>query len=151
MKPVGPAACFAVLALLIAGCGPIGPFPGGRLRGELVVEPVTDWSFTDEHMTIAVETRPGFPHSVTTICFVHEGQLYVPSLEPRGKKWPYYILDNPNVRLKIGDKVYPGRAVRVTDLTLDDVRASAAVKYPRLSEQGDELPEIWLYRIDPRG
>lgn len=141
----------AIVALLVAGCGPIGPFPGGRLRGEVVVDPVTDWSFTDEHTTIAVETRPSFPHSVTTICFVHEGNLYVPSLDPRGKKWPYYLLENPNVRLKIGDKVYPGRAVRVTDLDVQTVRASASKKYPQLAEQGDALPEVWLYRIDPRG
>ena len=58
---------------------PLGPIAGRELTGEVVAEPVSDWSFTDEHNLIAVETRPDAPHSVTTICIAHEGALYVPA------------------------------------------------------------------------
>lgn len=130
-------------------CGPIGPVPGGPLTGEVVIGPITDWTFTDEHMQIQVETRPSFPHSVTTICFTHEGQLYVPALNPRGKSWPFFALANPHVRLRIGDKVYLGHAHRVSDLDVDAVVASAARKYPQIGEQErDALGEVWLFRID---
>ena len=147
------AALAAVLVTVLSGCGPIGPFPGGRLYGEVVPGPVEDWTFTDEHLTIAVESRPGFPHWVTTICFTHEGRLYVPALRPQGKRWPFFVLENSHVRLKIGDKIYLGRAHRVLDESqFDGLLAAAREKYPQLgvSEQ-DALPEIWVFRIDPVG
>ncbi len=137
-------------ALLLA-CGPIGPVPGGPLRGEVVSGPVEDWSFSDEHTLIAVETRPGFPHSVTTICFTHEGHLYVPARDGASKRWTRFVLADPHVRLKIGDKVYLGRAVRVDDLVADEgLIASAGRKYPRLGELSrEELAGVWLFRIEP--
>ena len=143
----------AALLTVLSACGPIGPFPGGRLFGDVVPGPVEDWSFSDAYQTIAVETRPGFPHSITTICFTHEGQLYVPALRPQGKRWPFFVLENSHVRLKIGDKIYLGRANRVLDESaFESLRASAQKKYPQLGEQDPEsLPEIWVFRIDPVG
>ncbi len=47
-------------ALLGGACGPQGPLgilPGGPLAGEVVEAPVADWSFTDAHLTVALETR----------------------------------------------------------------------------------------------
>ena len=41
---------------------------GRALSGTLVTSPVDNWSFTDEHEFIAVETRPAAPHSVTVVC-----------------------------------------------------------------------------------
>ena len=144
------ATAVAVACVVLLSCGPIAIFPGGRLRGELVTEPVADWSFSDAHMTIAVEVRPSFPHSVTTICFTHEGQLYVPASRGSSKKWTHYVLDNPNVRLKIGSKVYLGRASRVLDDSRSDaMRASAAAKYDAF-DANQEIPDLWLFRIDPR-
>ncbi len=144
-----------VLALLALGCGPWGRIPGGRLFGEVITGPVDDWSFSDSHNTIALETRPGFPHSVTTIVFTHEGDLYIPSRSPRGKAWPYYVLANPSVRLKIGDAIYLGRAVRVTDAdTLSAAFGSLRKKYQRMAGSGDPdapLPDVWLFRIEPPG
>jgi hypothetical protein len=151
---------FATLALLLSsaaplllGCGPLGPFPGGPLRGEVVVEPVSDWSFSDEHMLIQVETRPSFPHSITTICFTHRGKLYVPAADAAGKRWPFYVLQDPHVRVKIGDKIYPGRAVRVTDARLRDALiTSAGRKYEQISERDrEQFDGLWVFRIDPLG
>ena len=148
MRPV-----LLVVALLALGCGPWGPVSGGRLFGVVVPGPVDDWSFTAAHDTIALETRPGFPHSVTTIVFTHGGDLYVPSRNPMGKTWPSYVLANPSVRLKIGDAIYLGRAVRVTDVdTLSAAFGSLRKKYPRMAESADPdapLPDVWLFRIDP--
>ncbi len=142
------------LALLLAlpACGPIGPVPGGRLSGEVVLDPVDDWSFSDAHPLIQVESRPWFPHSVTTICFTHEGVLYVPAGNPRGKNWPHFVLDDPRVRLKIGDKIYRGRARRVSGEEVSDAMlASARAKYEQMPASREDLPEIWLFRIDSAG
>ena len=51
-------------ALLLAACGPLGPFPSGELSGELETEPVSDWSFLAAHETVQLETRPDDPYSL---------------------------------------------------------------------------------------
>lgn len=142
-----------IACLGLVSCGPWGGFPGGRLYGQIASAPVGDWSFTEEHQLIAVETRPAFPHSVTTICFTHQGQLYVPSRSPLGKKWPRYALEDPRVRLKIGEKIYLGRAVRVSDADLlPGLGEAIGQKYPRFAgTDTSEADAFWFFRIDPRG
>ena len=136
----------------LAACGPIGRFPGGPLRGEVVTDPVTDWSFTEEYQTIEVETRPSFPHSITTVCFTHAGQLYIPSRNPREKRWPRYVLDDPRIRLRIGGQIYERRAVRVSDtLELEELFGALGRKYKRLQQAHlSKRPELWFFRVEPR-
>ena len=62
---------------------------GRTLSGEEFPYP-ENWDFTNDHFTIAVETRPEDPHSVTTVCFVHEGALYVPAQSGSSKRWPAF-------------------------------------------------------------
>jgi hypothetical protein len=133
---------------------PIGPLAGKRLTGEVASETPADWSFSDAHMTIAVEVRPDDPHSITTICFVHEGTLYVPAQGGSEKEWTQMVLADPRVRLKIGERIYPARATRITDESQREAMiASAAGKYERLAaaQAGENPPEdVWVFRIDPR-
>ena len=154
LKLVGyaAAALLAVLTLVLFFRGePLGPIPGRELSGEVVSEPIAEWDFSDGYRTVAGETRPGRPHSVTTVCFVHEGQLYVPASDGADKRWARYVLDDPRVRLKVGDRIYPGRATRVTDEALRGALIEAARgKYPRIvGEMDDEaLARIWVFRVD---
>ena len=130
---------------------PIGILAGKQVTGEEVSYPA-DWSFSDEHMLIAVETRTGNPHSVTTICFVHEGDLFIPAREGSTKDWPAYVLADSRVRLKIGGKVYPAALERVTDMTIADLGPSLSGKYPRLAvtSEADVPPDTWLFRVTER-
>ncbi len=123
----------AVLALVASGCG--GPFfiiPGGALKGEVVSEPVDDWSFVDDEF-IDLETRPDDPYSVELNYFVREGALYIDPAPER--RWLEHIRADPRVRVRFGGKVYPLRAV--------------------LAGQPGELegfaPDRFVYRLDPRG
>jgi hypothetical protein len=128
---------------------PLGPIAGRALSGTPASYP-SSWEFTDEHDTIAVEVRPEDPHSVTTICFVHQGSLYVPAQSGSSKDWTQYVLGNSQVRLKVGERIFQARALRVTDAEPSSFFASASKKYERLASQ-DELPEdLWLFRIAPR-
>ena len=121
----------AGLALItLLGCGPIGLLAGGPLTGEVVLETVDDWSFTEDVGLVQVETRPGFPHSVTTICYGAGSDLYIPARDPIGKRWVRFAIENPNVRVRVDGKVYPRRAVRVTDPEeLEGVLIGMATKY----------------------
>ena len=53
--------------------------PGGRLSGEELTGPVTDWSFMQKHRIVTLEVRPSDPYSVNTSCFLFKGVLYVRS------------------------------------------------------------------------
>ena len=64
-----------VVAFVFAGCGPIGPIPGGALGGELGPAVVRDWSFADEVENAQLETRPGDPHSVNTWWGAVDGRI----------------------------------------------------------------------------
>ncbi len=144
-----------VLALITGGLwifrgDPVFMISGKELQGEFSPYP-RDWKFTDEYSTIAIETRPLDPHSVTTLCFVHEGNLYIPAQNGSGKEWTQYVLEESSVRLKVGNKVYPAKAERVLPLDLAEYQESIAAKYPEMGERSPEdLPEdIWLFRIRP--
>jgi hypothetical protein len=147
----------ALLLLLVVVAGtlyarrtnPIGPIAGRQLAGEVVAEPVSDWSFAKDERTIAIETRPASPYSVTTWSFVYEGQLYVPASAGSTKSWTHYAAADPRVRVKIGDKIYPGIATRVTDASLrEPLREVARTKYD-LAQFGNAGPsDVWLFRIE---
>jgi hypothetical protein len=105
------AACAVILGLGLVACGgPFLVFPGGRLSGEVVTEPVSDWSFAED-MFIDLETRPDDPYSVELNYIVRDGRLYVDPAE--GRRWLEHIREDPNLRVRLGGKVYPVKAVLV--------------------------------------
>ncbi len=139
------------LVFLLVACGPWGRIPGGRVHGEQVSERIADWRFTDVEQLAVVETRPVFPHSVTTVLFTHEGALYIPSAEPRSKRWPRFVLEDPSVRIEIAGKVYAGELVREEDPgKLEALIAAVRAKYPRLAASATEQPdrEVWFFRFE---
>jgi hypothetical protein len=152
LHPPGPvrlrlAVACAVLAA--AACGPVGPIPGGKLEGEIVAEPVEDWSFTNPHDTIALETRPEDPHSVTVWCVAQEGGLYIPSRHPEKKRWVQYVAAEPNVRVRVADRIYPARIERVSDpAELDAVVPLLVRKYDLDPPDTDDEKDVWLFRVE---
>jgi len=160
------AACVLVATLVAAsGCGPWGPlgvFPGGPLAGETVSGAVEDWSFTDEHLIVSIETRGRlFRHSVTVLCISEGGRLYIPSRFAPRKRWVQNILRDPRVRIGVEGRVYEGRAVRVSERGGDsDVSRAFLRKYvgieaehvrslPEEPAPGDDHALMWMFRIDP--
>jgi hypothetical protein len=140
----------AVLSATIAGIGvvarfsdgPIGPFPGGKLRlGPLVTEANVDWSLATGGESGIQGAEPLFVElqlveplgSRTTGAMLYEGQLFVPcdlgflwrrvpapprwmlSLIYRFKRWHEDVLLDSRVVLRVGAKRYEREAVRVTD------------------------------------
>ena len=89
--------------------------PGLWLKGEVVSTPVSDWSFTDKIQTIKIQTQTPIllPYSVSIWCAVYNNNLYVTSY--RGRRWVEDIVNNPHVRLKIGDRVFERNLALVND------------------------------------
>ncbi len=127
---------------------PIQMLAGKELTGAEAAYP-SDWSFSDETPLCAVEVRPEDPHSVTTVCFVHDGVLHVPAQDGSKKAWTAMVLDDPRVRVKVGDTLYPARAVRVVVDDVTPILESAAAKYSQMADR-EPPPDVWLFRIEPR-
>jgi hypothetical protein len=91
-------------ALLFAACGPIVMIPGGALSGTLKPAPA-DWSFTDAIDNVQLETRPGDPYSVN-VWGIGAGKDFFIAAGESSNTWAQHILEDPNVRLRVGDDLY---------------------------------------------
>jgi hypothetical protein len=146
--------CFA-LAITLTACGPLGPIPGGALRGARANQPPTSWIDYADVEQIQLESRPLDPYSVNTWCGVYAERLYVPTSmilgadDPMERTWVKNVLDDPDVRVRIGDIVYPLRAVRVEDeKELLAVRQVLLAKYE--IESDPHVEQGWIFRLEPR-
>jgi hypothetical protein len=152
-----------LLVLTATGClDPKDRRPGLGLSGEVVSDAISDWSFSDDHPEIFLETKTWYmiPHSVTTVCAAVGDKLYVPTLYYQGGEWPDKVWNanveaDPRVRLQIGDKIYEREARVVEDPAEIQIALDAlAAKYPfwreQLSKPESERPDMAMVRMDPR-
>lgn len=139
----------------------MGVLPGGPLSGQVVAAPVSDWRFTDDAVTVAIETRGRwFRHSVTVLAVAVGPHLYVPSRQGSRKRWVNNALRDGRVRIGLRGKIYPGHAIRVVDP--EEASAAARVqlrKYLGLEADrlrllldppapDDDRVDLWLFRIE---
>ena len=140
----------AIGLVLALGCNSVGPFAGGALRGDVVAEPVEDWSFAAGVDRVWVETRPENPKSFHTWCVVDDGNLYLPSGEPTRRLWVMDVLGDSRVRIRIEGRIYQARLVRVLHTgEFAGVRARFIAKY-RLNPEEVAQRELWFFRAAPR-
>ncbi|MCP3983413.1 MAG: hypothetical protein GY723_03440 [bacterium] len=140
--------------------GPVFLIGGGWLRGELVEEPVDDWNFISKQQhNLDVESRARWlPYSVSVWFMVHEGQLYLllPNLFGDGLK--LRIDEDANLRVRIEGKIYPRRAVQVTDaanmatLLTPFLRRQMAVEIEGAVRRVTSGlgADVWVYRLEDR-
>ncbi len=144
------------VAISLAGCfGPHDTWPGMRLPGDVATTP-SDWSFTNDHVEIAVEVRTPYflPHSVTVVCTELDGDLYIGARDPESKWWPSWVDADPEVRLGIGDFIYKVELVPIQDPALiarirqaNDAKYGTQYRRPSSPEDG---PPIRRWRVEPR-
>ena len=144
--PATRVALAAVALLLAAGCGPV---PGGALGGAMAPVPA-DWSSAlgGDRSFCEIESRPGDPHSIQLECFLWEGALFVQSHRWAlaswwpVESWAAIWIEHPEVRVRIGGRIFELRTVHVTD---------PAEREPVLRNRGyDPIPAgIALFRFEP--
>jgi hypothetical protein len=123
--------------------------------------PVPDWHFTDDDMTVAVETRgEWFNHSVTTLAVAMGPHLYVPAREGFRKRWVANVLQDPRVRIGVDGRIYTGLATRVTDqdeadaVARQQLRKYLGMEADRVKQlldkpaPGDDRVDLWLFRVE---
>ena len=131
---------------------PLAIIPGGRLSGEEVTVPVTDWSFTEQYTTVTLEVRASDPYSVNTSSLFHDGVLYVPSGFGGESRWAQFLLQDSNMRLRVGQKLYKVRATReVNPMLVRELYEEWVQRYSGQAEKtAEEIARVWFFRIDAR-
>jgi hypothetical protein len=151
------------LAALLGCIEPSDQRPGLYVSGE-DGGPVSDWSFANDTPEIVVETRAWYllPHSVTVHCAALDGKLYVGSIYreggefPDARPWNRNAAGNPNVRLKIAEKVYRASAVAVSDAAETEAALGAlAAKYGEpwsglAAQPAEQRPGVHFFRMEAR-
>jgi hypothetical protein len=136
-------ACAIAIALTVAcSIDPSDERPGLGLSGEVHQQEVEDWSFTSDTDEIFIETVTAYwiSHSVTAWCVTVGNELYVAADDADEKSWVANVARDPNVRLKIEDKVYEQKLVPVTDAaTIASIDSGFARKYDYEEEADDDM------------
>ena len=177
---LGAAVVLATVAVLVTqrvSDGPTAFLQGGPFRtGELVEEPVRDWSF-GVGKPMAFELV-GFGTSRTAGYIMHDGVAYMTCdlgymwnrLEDGYQKWLLNLIyvfkrwhedavEDGRALLRIDGKLYKAQFVKVEDPELNRILRGKledlARKYFAPQELGppptEEPNDIWFFRMDPRG
>ena len=166
-----------VLVWQKASDGPYGPVQGGSFEtGEIVSEPVTDWSLPAEGVGEIQFELVGFGTARTTGAMIHDGEFYIPCdlgymwgrFEGRTrfilnvlyvfKHWHTDAEEDGRAILRIDGKLYPGELVRVTDPVLDgtlrheiETMAERWIAPAVLAPAPTEPPnDIWFFRFESK-
>ncbi|TVS14810.1 MAG: hypothetical protein EA417_14585 [Gammaproteobacteria bacterium] len=161
----------AIILLVLAVAGflvwffacPCERTPGSYLFGEVVEEPVRDWTFANEVRLcqIQVATRP-LPHAINLNCMAtDDGELYLSCAQCDGKRWSTAALARPEARLRLDDRVYPVTLTRITDSDLKDRAWAARIKKIHALRGGalDDPPDTprpdddawWSFHVESAG
>lgn len=137
-------------ALALGACGgPLGVVPGGKLDGEPVDAPIDDWAFASKTEDLQLETDPADPYSVN-IWFVTEGaKLWVFAGGGESSTWAKNLLADPRALVRIDGKLYPRKAVRVTDpAEIEHVQQLYLAKYDYTRDPNGAFHPL-EFRLDP--
>ena len=149
MQPVFRTLSLATLVMALAACeGPLVFMSGGELSGT-VADPPPIWQLDEASGSAQLETRPEDPYSINLAYVQLEGRLYIYAGNTR-TNWVGHIEQNPLIRIRVGETIYPVRAVRVND---NDEIAEFALQWSNRSLfQRDpmQFDEVWLYRLEAR-
>ncbi len=139
------------LVLYLNRTDPWAQLPGKRITGEEVTEWIDDWSFMEPSTRVILEVRPSDPYSLYIRAYLHEGVLYLNSISPENR-WTQFLLEDPNLRLKVESKIYKVRATRVEDPALvNEIQKAREQMSPGLLERtAEERAQNWYFRVDSR-
>ena len=96
---------------------PCETVPGAVLWGELVEEPVTDWTFANESELCQIQVGgPIITQALNLNCMAtDQGELYLSCTQCAPKRWSKVVADNPDGRIRVNGLVYPVRITQVTE------------------------------------
>ncbi len=154
LQGIAVALALIVMTLLVVYLNRTDPWaqlPGKRITGEEATERIDDWSFMEPSTRVILEVRPSDPYSLYIRAYQHKGVLYLNSISPENR-WTQFLLEDPNLRLKVENKIYQVRATWVEDPALvNEIQEAMEQMSPRLRERTpEERAQNWYFRVDSR-
>jgi len=143
----------SITAGLACSIEPSDERPGFGLSGEVAQHPVLDWSFAADAEEILIETTTPYfiPHSVTIWCVTLDKELYVGAYDADTKHWVANVRRDPNVRLKIGNRIYAQKLEPLTDAaTIAKLDQAYARKYEYADEDSGAEASTAHWRVVER-
>ncbi len=140
--------------------GPLALMAGGPFTsGELVTGPEPDWSAVRDVQEVEFQLlEPA--RSRTTWILYHDGKAYIPSgymttwWGKLWKQWPHEAEKDPRILLRVGDKLYERKLVRIQD---GPAVAPLLAELSRKYVKGTDIPSeavtsgyLWLFELAPR-
>ena len=134
-----------VFAILLTGCEYI-PFSSGKLEG-MVTKPPSDWSLVLNQEIIQIETNPETPYSVNLWIVNIDNTPHIFSGDNLSQ-WAENILKNDQVKLKIGENIYPLRGERVVKVQHFEKFAKAWQKKYGHRPLNENPTETYLFQLN---
>lgn len=131
---------------------PCAVIPGGSLEGEVVNEPVSDWSFANNSEAVPlcqIEVDFAIARSMNVYCFSSNNALFVSCAQCEGKQWARRVASNPDGFVRAAGRVYPISYSRVTDEDQLDRLWEAR----RIKIDGENIPRPshwWSFNLTSR-
>jgi len=149
MRPSIQTLLLVACTLSLYGCdGPLPFMAGGELSGT-VSDVGRTWQLDKDSTVAQLETRPEDPYSINLTYVQLDGVFYIYAGDTR-TNWVKHIEQNPLVRIRVDDIIYPARAVRAN--SEEELARFSAVWVNLSAFQRDPLSfeEVWLYRLIAR-
>ena len=127
--------------------GPLGPIPGGPIRGEASTEDPAHWSFAGGESTLELEVGV---RSVTVWFVTYQNVLYVAAAEAARKKWPAEVVADPRVRIRVAGRIYDRKLVRIDDEALRSAVGRTFEARYQTTLTPEAKARVWVFRVDPR-
>lgn len=121
---------------------------GGALSGTIADVP-DNWQLAEPSGLAQLETRPEDPYSINFTYVQLNGRFYIYAGDTR-TNWVKHIELNPLVRVRVGNTIYPVRAVRVNNDNEIGEFADVWVDLSAFQRDPNGFEEVWLYRLEAR-
>jgi len=141
---------------------PCDTMPGAVLWGEVVEEPVSDWTFANNVELCQIQVQGTiFPQANNLNCMATpDGKLYLSCSNCEPKRWSRLARENPNGRIRLDGRVYPVTITHVTDpAEADRAWHARLVKLENSTVLGAGTPvgtprppdaQWWTFRVESR-
>ena len=136
-------------SLILAACNePFTLAAGGALEGPVAEAPST-WELDKDSALAQLETQPNDPYSINFTYVQLDGRLYAYAGDTR-TNWVANIEKDPLVRVRLQNKIYAARAIRVTGSEELNNFASVWTDLSVFQRDPMQFEEVWLYRLEAR-
>ncbi len=132
--------------LLLSACEPMGPLSGKRIGGELTPAP-EDWRVLHGEEVVQLEVGGNYSVNLWGVGLA-EG-YFVVSAKGLESRWGQRVIEDPAVRLRVGEAVYELSAGRVDDNSVREQVAEAFNSKYEL-EAREDFPDALVFRLVAR-